>query len=120
MHVTRILADQSGDSHFEDIEIGFSPMDVAPPAPAVHVSSPVATARTMFVQLPPGWLEDWHPAPRRQYWVGILGTVEVQVSDGEVRQFGPGSVALLDDLVGRGHVTRAVGDHGAQAMLVQL
>jgi len=120
MHVTRIHADQSGESHFEEIEIGLSPVDFAPPAPPLHVSSPAIAARMMFVQLPPGWVGDWHPAPRRQYWVGMHGTVEVTVSDGEVRQFGPGSVALLEDLVGKGHVTRAVGDYGAQAMFVQL
>ena len=120
MHVTRIHADQSGESHFEDIEIELSAVDVAPPAPSLNVSAPVMTARMTFVHLPPGWLGDWHPAPRRQYWVGIFGTVEVTVSDGEVRRFGPGNVALLDDLVGKGHLTRAVDDHGAQAMLVQL
>jgi hypothetical protein len=62
----------------------------------------------LFVHLPPGWLGDWHPAPRRQYWLGVIGTVEVTVSAGEVRQFGPGHVALLEDLAGKGHVTRAV------------
>jgi hypothetical protein len=31
MHVTRIQADESGESHFEDIEIDFSPVDFAPP-----------------------------------------------------------------------------------------
>lgn len=120
MHVTRIYADERGESHFEDVEIGLSPVDAAPRTPPVHVSSAVMTARMMLVQLPPGWLGDRHPAPRRQYWVGLRGTVEVTVSDGEVRQFGPGSVALLEDLVGKGHVTRAVGEHGAQAMFVQL
>ena len=52
--------------------------------------------------------------------MGILGTVEVTVSDGEVRQFGPGSVALLEDTVGKGHVTHAVSDHGAEAMFIHL
>jgi hypothetical protein len=49
-----------------------------------------------------------------------LGIVEVTVSDGEVRLFGPGSVALLDDLAGKGHTTRVVSEHGAQAMLIEL
>jgi hypothetical protein len=120
MHVTRIHADPSGESHFEDIEIGLTPVGIAPPSPSPRVSAPVLAARVKFVHLPPGWLGDWHPAPRRQYWVGIRGIVEVTVSDGEARQFGPGSVALLEDLAGKGHVTRAVGDHGAQAMFVEL
>lgn len=51
MHVTRIHADQSGKSHFGDIEIGLSPVDFAPPAPALNVSSPEITAQMVFVQL---------------------------------------------------------------------
>jgi hypothetical protein len=120
MHLTRIHADQSGESHFEDVEIGLSPADFAPPAPLLNVSSPIMAAQMVFVELPPGWLGDWHPAPRRQYWVGTAGTVEVTVSDGEVRQFGPGSVALLEDLAGKGHVTRVVSDLGVQAVFIQL
>ncbi len=30
--------------------------------------------------------------------------------DGEVRRFGPGRIILMDDLTGKGHITRAVGD----------
>jgi hypothetical protein len=120
MHITRIHADPSGESHFEDIEIDVSPVDAQLSAQPLHISAPIATTRTMFAQLPPDWFDDWHPAPRRQYWVGILGTVEVTVSDGEVRRFGSGSVVLLEDLRGKGHVTRVVGDRGAQAMFVQL
>jgi hypothetical protein len=52
--------------------------------------------------------------------VGIRGIVVVTVSAGEARQFGPGSVAMLEDLVGKGHVTHVVGGHGAQAMIAEL
>jgi hypothetical protein len=33
------MSDQNGESHFEDVEIGFSPENFAPPAPPVDVSS---------------------------------------------------------------------------------
>jgi hypothetical protein len=86
MRVTRIHTDQSGESHFDDIQIGLSPVAFAPPAPPMNVSSPVSTAQMVFAQITPGWLGDWHPTPRRQYWVATHGTVEITVSDGEVRQ----------------------------------
>ena len=35
MDVTHIHADQGGESHFEDSEIGLSPVDFAPPAPSL-------------------------------------------------------------------------------------
>ena len=39
----------------------------------------------------------------------LAGELEVQVSDGMVRTFGPGSVVLVEDMEGRGHVSRVVG-----------
>ena len=51
-----------------------------------------------------------HNAPRRQFIVHLEGAVEVEASDGERRRFGPGDVVLVEDLEGRGHVTRWVGE----------
>jgi hypothetical protein len=51
-----------------------------------------------------------HVAPRRQFIVHLAGESEVEVSDGEVRRFGPGSVLLVEDVTGSGHTTRRVGD----------
>lgn len=120
MYVTRVHADLSGESHFGEVEIGLSPMEGDTMAGPLTLSSPQSAARLVFAQFTAGWLGDWHPAPRRQYWVGLRGAVEVTTSDGEVRQFGPGSVVLLEDVVGKGHVTRAVGEYGADAMLIHL
>jgi hypothetical protein len=39
MQITRIHADQNGESHFEEVEIGFSPVNVAPAARPLNVSS---------------------------------------------------------------------------------
>ena len=49
-------------------------------------------------------------APRRQLIIHLAGEAEVEVSDGEVRRFGPGSVMLVEDVSGKGHRTRRVGD----------
>src|SRR5437870_989233 len=48
------------------------------------------------------YTSDWHPAPRRQFVVLLTGAVEVTVSDGETRPFGPGSVFLVEDIAGAG------------------
>jgi hypothetical protein len=42
------------------------------------------------------------------------------VSDGEVRQFGPGSMVLFEDTTGKGHLSRVVGPTEAVAVVVQL
>jgi hypothetical protein len=69
----------------------------------------------LWVTLPAGWHGDWHPAPARQLWVGVEGHLDVTVSDGETRRFGPGSLLLLEDVTGKGHVTKAVSDTPAEA-----
>jgi quercetin dioxygenase-like cupin family protein len=51
-----------------------------------------------------------HASPRRQFIVQLAGEVEIEVSDGEARRFGPGSVMLVEDVAGKGHTTRRVGD----------
>jgi quercetin dioxygenase-like cupin family protein len=69
---------------------------------------------------PSGWFGDWHPTPRKQFFFGLSGEYEVKVSDGESRVFGPGSVVLVEDVAGKGHVTRAVGSEGVLTAIVQL
>lgn len=120
MQIARIYTDEHGESHFGDRELELSPRDFAPPAPPLDVSSPFATAQIVFIEIPPGWYGDWHPAPRRQYWVGLSGSIDVTVSSGETRRFGPGSVVLLEDVSGKGHVTRGVNGKLARGLFIQL
>ena len=105
MQYTRIYSDSHGESHFDEPTVELAPKDFAPPAPPLNVSVPIPTAQIVFISSPHDWFGDWHPAPRRQYWIQIAGQIEVEVSDGEVRRFHPGDVALLEDVTGRGHVT---------------
>jgi hypothetical protein len=66
-----------------------------------------------------GAKEDWHRAPRRLYLVALKGMSEVTAGDSTVRRFAPGSLLLMDDTTGKGHITRAVGgeDHVALTIL---
>jgi hypothetical protein len=70
--------------------------------------------------MPSGWFGDWHPSPERQFFFQLAGEIETEVSDGEVRRFGPGSIHLLDDVEGKGHITRSVGDTDVFGAFVQL
>jgi quercetin dioxygenase-like cupin family protein len=90
-----------------------SPRPGIPPTPA---AAPTPATGLRFFCPPAGAFADWHPAPRRQFNFIVAGTVEVEVSDGAVRRFEPGSVLLLEDTEGQGHRTRVVGDaHGCFA-----
>jgi hypothetical protein len=38
--------------------------------------------------------------------VALSGTVEYETSDGEIRRQAPGSIVLVEDTRGHGHITR--------------
>lgn len=48
-------------------------------------------------------------APRKHIVIILRGTLEIQTTDGEVRQFKVGDVLQNSDTEGRGHQTRAIG-----------
>jgi hypothetical protein len=117
----RVYSDPSGESHFGDEEMSFQLVDFAPPAPPISVSEIFKTTGEAFViSSPPGWFGDWHPAPRRQLMFSLAGELEVQVSDGETRRIGPGTILLVEDTVGKGHVTRVLGDERGFMVTVPL
>ena len=120
MKYVRVYADQNGDSHFEDVEVGMSLTDFAPPAPPVNVSPLMPSTNVVFLSAPAGWYGPLHPAPRRQFVFVLTGELEGAVSDGEVRRFAPGSFGLLEDTSGKGHSTRVVGKDSALLAIVQL
>ena len=57
----------------------------------------------------PGGFIDWHPAPRRQYIITLKGQAELEVSGGKKIQVSPGQIELVEDVTGKGHITRSVG-----------
>ncbi|MDP6390948.1 MAG: hypothetical protein QF654_13715 [Alphaproteobacteria bacterium] len=63
MGYVRLYADDHGESHFEDMEIEFEDVDLAPPAAPDRASAPTDAARFLFVTGPPGWISERHPAP---------------------------------------------------------
>lgn len=116
---TRIHADSTGASHFADavLELDFvEPGRGIPPTPA---SSPIPATGMRLLCPARGGEADWHPAPARVLNVIVSGRFEIDVSDGESRGFGPGSVILVEDTRGRGHRTRVLGpDRACFAMIV--
>jgi hypothetical protein len=116
----RVYSDSAGASHFSDGQINLSLADYAPPAPPISVSDVTPVDRVVFLSSPIGWFGDFHPTPRRQFIFFLSGMLEVEVSDGEKRRFGPGSVLVVEDTVGEGHVSRVVGDERAYIVAVPI
>ncbi len=101
-----VYADGAGISHFRDEHFDFTRGRDG--NSSIHALE--AKGGATLLRLKVGAVEDWHNAPRAWYLIVLQGKSEVTTSDGQVRQFGPGAVVLLDDTTGKGHQTRVVGN----------
>jgi hypothetical protein len=99
--ITRIYADEQGESHFGQLAI---PLEESGTIGFLSGAHPVETV--IFRQVLPSYDYDFHTAPRRQYIVLLDGEIEIETSLGEKRQFKGGQVVLVEDTTGKGHKTR--------------
>ncbi|MHB8575901.1 MAG: cupin domain-containing protein [Dehalococcoidia bacterium] len=120
MQYVRLYAGPDGESHFEDVDLALVEAAYAPPALPMQVSAPTPATRSLFIALHAGYDSGRHPSPVRQWVIVLAGVIAVEASDGEVRRFPPGGLALLEDLTGQGHDTRVVGPDEARFVSVHL
>jgi hypothetical protein len=95
--VVRIYATADGGSRVEDLVISpnAKPIDITRMTASVYGGSGARAP-------------DWHTAPRKQFAINMTGELEVEVTDGTRRRIGS-DLVYLEDLIGKGHVTRALG-----------
>ena len=116
--ITRLYTGTDGESHFEEIDLppGKDGMD------ADQQTIPLKAMEIYFREsknVPGGGdLLGWHKAPRRQLYIMLGGTLEIEVGDGSKRLFKAGDVFLAEDTTGRGHLSRAVNRRAAIIPLV--
>jgi hypothetical protein len=120
----KVTGDGHGGSRFEDVDVPQTAAPFAENVPPLLVSAPVEATAVVFVTSPDDIRETDpqlpHPAPSKRFLVVLEGELEIETTDGERRSFVPGSVVLVEDLEGRGHITRVCGDGLASAMAVAL
>ncbi len=117
---TRVLMDHEGQTYFADTEVNFELKDFAPPAGPVGVAAMQAAKTVVFTTADGEWRGNWHPAPRKQFVFMLDGAIEIEVADGEIRQFSIGDIILLEDVSGKGHDTRVVSAEPALFAIVTL
>ena len=120
MYYTRIYSDSTEQSHFSTELKLFSLVEFSPLLPPVSVSESIDTSDIVIISAPAQGVADWHPVPRRQINIILTGEVEIEVSDGEKRRFGPGSLILGEDTEGVGHITRVISDVDAYFAVISL
>jgi hypothetical protein len=114
-HVHNLYCDANGESHWRDITIdwesdnGHSKMSARLPATGV-----------IFRQTAAEHDRPWHPAPRRQYIINLDAGVELVASDGEARVIGAGEVILVEDITGKGHLSKSVNNKMRHSIFVPI
>jgi hypothetical protein len=68
----------------------------------------------------PGSVTTPHVAPHRQYVITISGRGELESSDGTKVEVGPGTIEFAEDLTGKGHITRSIGNEDRVTLWLQL
>jgi len=114
----RISADEKGGSHVDTVKVEQRLAAGAPPAAPFYVSADATATMYRFYTSQPGWIGNWHPCPARQFLLLMSDAVEMETTDGEVRQLRTGDLVLLEDTAGRGHVTRNIGEGFATFFVV--
>jgi len=106
--IWRVYSHPSGQSRIAELPLDMKPF--VDTEGAHGKGSPMQTATGIAFRIaPPGYVLDWHCAPRRQYSISLSGTAEIEVGDGTVARVEAGDVVLAEDLTGQGHITRVVG-----------
>jgi len=114
MRIFRLFSGNDGQSHVEPLNV-----EMHPEGQGLR-SAWQAAKSVSFSRVEPGTFMDWHNAPRRQFVITLAGAVEIGLGDGTVHRFGPGEGVLAEDLTGKGHTTRAVGNEPRITLTIPL
>jgi uncharacterized cupin superfamily protein len=116
MKVTRLYTDGKGETHFEDVEVQLESLRGG----IMRRSKPLKASGLSFGAFAGSLAENWHCASRKQAIVILNGEVDLAVSDGGKRRFGPGQVLFLEDTTGKGHTTHSVDNKVREEVWVAL
>ncbi len=95
-----MYTDANGHAQWEEIDLAKTP----------EWLNGLDTTNIRFGIREPGVLQDWHPAPQRQFVIILSGQLEIGFEDGSTKTFGPGDARLVEDTTGKGHTTIAPGN----------
>ena len=112
--MTRLYTGADGQTHSEEVEVKLAG------DPANQVSEMVKVSGAEIHRSPAGYVNDWHPASRRQYVITLSGRGEIELTGGKKIPMGPGQILLAEDTTGKGHITRVIGKEDRVTMQIPL
>ena len=116
----RVFADAAGESHLETATMAIQPEQFAPPAPPLDVSDTSRATGWNLLRFAPDWVGGWHCTPSRQWMFVMAGETTVRTSDGSQCDLRAGSICLLEDTQGKGHLTTIIGSHEVLMVAVHI
>jgi len=90
-----------GLAYVKDIEVAAGPHGVADLFPV---------AGEEVHRTPAGFSIGWHVEKRRQYLITLSGRGEIDIAGGKKIILTPGSILLVENTTGKGHMTRTLGN----------
>jgi hypothetical protein len=97
--VLRIYTDADGNTQIQELPIATKPGRTR------RTDSAAVTGLT-YAEYTSSSVEDWHRTPGRQFSISLSGEIEVEVSCGKKHAIHTGDIVFLEDLQGKGHITR--------------
>jgi hypothetical protein len=104
MRIHNLYCDANGESHWRDVEVQW-----VEERNSSKLSARLPANGIIFRETSGDYDLSWHPAPRRQYIINLDGGVQITASDGEARVINAGEVVLVEDITGKGHLSKSVG-----------
>jgi len=101
--LTHVYTGADGVSHVEVKNVPLTPRGDADLSEMAKVSG------LQFRRQAPTYVEDFHPASRKQYVITLRGEGEVELPDGQKIIGRAGDVWLMEDVTGKGHISRGRG-----------
>ena len=121
MRYSRLFANSDGASCFDDREAELEVGLAAPPAEPLYTAKFSPAVEAFWMGAVPTWKGDIpHPAPRRMAFVTVQGEYQITATNGETRKFPIGSVLLIEDTTGIGHMTKNINVGDTIVLAVEL
>ncbi len=114
--ITRIFSDKNGDSHFQDV---FQPM-LYPIGNKQRITKTIENNGVKLFEFAHDFSCNWHLSMQRCYYIYLMGSQEIEVSDGEKRIFQTGDILLAEDTFGRGHRSKSITNTTGRAIIILL
>lgn len=119
--IVRVYSDDSGETHLETLrltgEVRRSNVSSSTAWWSEPLGTKAATWRRVIEEAPS---TEPHCAPCRQLIVLLSGAVEIEVSTGARERIAAGSLILVEDVKGKGHITRAADEQTRVTLMLEL